>query len=112
MSASAVNHAGGTGVNYRICHLALDTIRAVGILNVLARRERAEAYPQRGRGAPGIFLTSASCSTSQQVIDFSGYKTAYPHLLGGLAHFSGGLSALIGRSFALDGPHKVRISGC
>jgi hypothetical protein len=32
----------------------------------------AASYPQRGRGGPSIFLTSASCSTSSQSIDFAG----------------------------------------
>jgi hypothetical protein len=31
----------------------------------------AASYPQRGQGGSDIFLTSASCSTSQQAIDFA-----------------------------------------
>jgi hypothetical protein len=58
-----------------------------------------QSYPQEGGRGPRYILPSASCSTSPQAIDLAGLKEPYPHLLGGLAHFSGGLSALIGRVF-------------
>jgi hypothetical protein len=39
---------------------------------LLYGRRAAVSYPQRGGPDPGIFLTSASCSTSLQIVDFIG----------------------------------------
>jgi hypothetical protein len=57
------------------------------------------SYPQQDREGPGIFLTSASCSTSRQAIDFSGIKRPYQEFWGGVAEFLGGLSGVLGREF-------------
>jgi hypothetical protein len=89
------NSLGAGGVNYRICRLGYFTKRAFGGVRLTGKfgeDDGAASYPQRGWGGPGIFLTSASCSTSSQGIDFLWKKTVYPDLLGGLADLLGGLS--------------------
>jgi hypothetical protein len=65
------NSLGANGVDYRICRLGYFTKRAVGGVR-LSGKFGVVSYPQQGRRGPGIFLTSASCSTSLQAIDFVG----------------------------------------
>jgi hypothetical protein len=72
--------------DYRICRLGYFTNRPVGDASFTGKFGVA-SYPQQGRGGPGIFLTSASCSTSQQAIDFADLKHPYPEFWGGYSEF-------------------------